>query len=165
MFKEREQHQYLDQTESIAGVAKAANGFCIFNRIMQPDGSGKDPPGVRAIEIDFCRHTGRQAQHLPSVGDCKQTPASSHEAGWAAFRTQPWVTVEDKRSEVIARMRCSLTELPDVLVSLCKGKSTAKCLDQHKNGEPHSKASVTSRRKAAKYKPLRHLKNTTRVGN
>lgn len=72
-------------TESTAGVAKAANGLCIFNRIVQPDGSGNDPPGVGQIEIDFCRHTGRQAQHLPSVGDCKQTPASSHEAEMATI--------------------------------------------------------------------------------
>lgn len=123
------QNIHIQVAESTAGVAKAANGLCIFNRIVQPDGSGNDPPGVREIEIDFCRHTGRQAQHLPSVGDCKQTPASSHEAGWAAFRTQPWVTAEVMRSEVIVRMRCSLTKLPDVLVSLCKGKSTAERLD------------------------------------
>lgn len=69
------------------------------------------------------------------------------------------------RSEVIARMRCSLTELPDVLVSLCKGKMHCGTSRLKKNGEPHSKASVTGRRKAAKYKPLRHLGNTTRTGN
>lgn len=80
---------HIQVTENPAGVAKAANGLCIFNQIVQPDGSGNDPPGVQQIEIDFCRYTGRQAQHLPSVGDCKQTPASSHEAVLAAVMTWP----------------------------------------------------------------------------
>lgn len=118
-------NQYIHTrvTENTASVAKAANGLCIFNQIVQPDGSGNDPPGVQEIEIDFCRHTGRQAQHLPSVGDCKQTPASSHEEGPAAVMTQPWILVEGMRSEVIVRMQFGRTAV--CLVSWCKVKNTA----------------------------------------
>lgn len=60
-----DQHIHIQDTESTADLAKAANGLCIFNQIVQPDGSGNDPPGVQELEIDFCHHTGRQAQHLP----------------------------------------------------------------------------------------------------
>lgn len=40
------QYTHVQVTESTAGVAKAANGLCIFNQIVQLDGSGDDPPGV-----------------------------------------------------------------------------------------------------------------------
>lgn len=153
-------------TENTAGVAKAANGLCIFNRIVQPHGSGDDPPGVQEIEIDLCRHTGRQAQHLPSVGDWKQTPACSHEAGLAAVMTRPWVTAAGMRSEVTVRMRCSCQNcfLFDFIV-----QGEKHCyrtgLKTKQNGNHIQRPQWLARRKAAKYKPLRHLSNTTRVGN
>lgn len=79
------QNMQIQAFESTADMAKAVNGSCILYWLVQPRGSGNDPPGVEEIEIDFCRHTGRQAQHLPTVGGCKQTPASSREAKLAAI--------------------------------------------------------------------------------
>lgn len=75
----------LFKHESTADMAEAVNGSCILHWLVQPCGSGNDPPGVEEIEIDFCHHTARQAQHLPTVGGCKQTPASSREAELAAI--------------------------------------------------------------------------------
>lgn len=54
------------------------------------------------------------------------------------------------RSEVIARMGCIFTELLDASSSSLK------------KGGPYSKGSGTGRRKAAKYKPLRHLTHMKR---
>lgn len=79
------QNIHIQAFESTADTAKAVNGSCIFHRLVQPCCSGNRPPGVEEIEIDFCHHTGRLAQHLPTVGGCKETPASSRKAELAAI--------------------------------------------------------------------------------
>lgn len=77
------------------------NGSCISNWAVHPCSSGNDLPGVSKTEIDCCHQRHRQTRHLHTVGGCKQTPGSSHEASQQSRR--PPLTAKGSRAVVIPR--------------------------------------------------------------